>query len=176
MSSPDRGRLAVAACCIVATLAYSGAVTTSALATLVLPAVLGVVLVTLACARIAGPGVAAVVGMLVALALGQVVNVASGELNGPAARSTFLAGVGTAVAVSFAGRLLPAVVCLPIAGVLAGALFLGAAGEVVPVAAVLVTLMALSVPILESSRRRATAVRTTWLLPVLAILAGAVAF
>jgi hypothetical protein len=177
MSSASRCRLAVVVCCLVATLGYSGAVTTTALATLVVPAVLAAIVVTLAFERLAGPAVAAGVGIGVALVLGQLVNVASGEYNGPAARSTFLAGVGSALAIAFARRWPPGAVCLPICAVLGGALFLGAAGEVVPVAAVLVTLLAMTVPLLEGPRRRPVGnARTTLLLPVLALLAGVVAF
>lgn len=177
MSSSNRGRLAVAGCCVVATLAYSGAVTTSALATLVMPAVLVVVLVSMLARRMVSAGGTAVVATLLAIALAQIVNVASGEFNGPAARSTFIAGIATALAVTLADRWSPAWICVPVGAVLGGAMFLGAAGEVIPVVAIVVVLLTLTVPLLESGRqRRAGKARTTLLLPALAVVAGAVAF
>jgi hypothetical protein len=177
MSSPSRGQLAVAGCCLVATLAYSGAVTTRALAVFVIPAVFLVSLVSLSLTRRTSAAAAGIASALLALGLAEIVNIVSGEQSGPVARSSFFAAISTAVAVSYADRWSPISVCVPVTAVLGGALFLGAAGEVIPVVAVLAVLLTLSVPLLEAARRRpARSLRTAWMTPLLAIVAGVVAF
>lgn len=173
MTSASRGQLAVAGCCLVAALGYSGAVRVPALLTFVLPSLVVVGLVAMQLPKWVGTPVAAALSSLLALALAQVANVTAGETSGPVARSTFLAGLFTAVAVAAAAQASPALVCLPVALVLVGALYLGAAGEVLPVLVATMVVLVLTVPLLEGSRRKADgAARGRWLPPLLALAVG----
>lgn len=174
MSSPDRGPLAVTGCCVVAAVGYAGSVRVPALLTYVLPtaAVVGVVAGQLG--RRVGVVSGAALAALLALLLAQLANTTGGETSGPVARSTFLAGLFTAVAAAGARVTSPPVVALPVMLVLAGALYLGAAGEVLPVLVATAVLLVLTLPLLESARRRADrSVRRRWLTPVLAAAVGA---
>jgi hypothetical protein len=123
---------AVTGTCLVAGLAYSGAVTGLALLVFVLPGVLLAAASTSAVARLSTWG-GLLAGGAVALVWGEVVNVVSGNGNGPAARSTFAAALFTAVAVAAGAGPAPALFLLGVVGVLAGALALGAGAEVGPV-------------------------------------------
>jgi hypothetical protein len=133
MSRSNGPLVAVTGSCLVAGLAYSGAVTGLALVAFVLPGVLLVAASTTAAARLSTWG-GLIAGGAVALAWGEVVNLVSGNGNGPAARSTFAAAVFTAVAVAAAAGPAPASFLVGAVGVVAGALALGAGAEVGPVA------------------------------------------
>lgn len=155
MTSARRAPMAIAACCVVASLAYVGAVTISALVSYVLPSVLVVAVLAVALRRSEGVVVRAVGCAGLGLVLAQLTNVTGGDASGPIARSTFLATIGTAVAVTAAGRTSPAFVTLPVAGILAGALYLGAAGEVLPVLVATVIGLVLALPVLEDEQQKA---------------------
>jgi hypothetical protein len=131
--SRSNATAAVAGTCLVAGLAYSGAVTGLALLVFVLPGVLLAAASTTAVARLSAWG-GLLAGGAVALVWGEVVNLVSGNGNGPAARSTFAAALFTAVAVAAGAGPAPACFLLGVVGVLAGALALGAGAEVGPVA------------------------------------------
>jgi hypothetical protein len=131
--SRSNAPVAVASTCLVAGLAYSGAVTGLALLAFVLPGVLLAAASSTAVARLSTWG-GLLAGGAVALVWGEVVNLVSGNGNGPAARSTFAAALFTAVAVAAGAGPAPACFLLGVVGVLAGALALGAGAEVGPVA------------------------------------------
>lgn len=146
------GRLLVLLACAVAALAYVGAVTTPALVTLVLPEVLVVGLVALVAARHLLAGLVAV--MLCAGAVGEVVNVLSGDYQGSVARSAFGAGLLGGLAVILAGTRRPASFLVPLVGIVAWALALGAGGRVALVAVVAGGLGAVALATLEREDRR----------------------
>ena len=133
MSGSNAPLVAVTGTCLVAGLAYSGAVTGLALVAFVLPGVLLAAASTTAVARLSTWG-GLLAGGAVALVWGEVVNLVSGNGNGPAARSTFAAAVFTAVAVAAGAGPAPTCFLVGVVGVLAGALALGAGAEVGPVA------------------------------------------
>src|SRR4051794_33939464 len=99
--------IAVTVSCLVAGLTYSGAVTTLALIAFVLPGVLLAAASTTRASRLSAWG-GLLAGGAVALAWGEVVNLVSGDGNGPAARSTFAAALFTAVALAAAAGPAPA--------------------------------------------------------------------
>lgn len=174
MTSASRGQLAVVGCCLVAALGYAGAVRVPALLTYVLPSLVVVSLVAMQLRRWVGAAAAVTLSSPLALLLAQVANATAGETSGPVARSTFLAGLFTGAAVVAAASASPALVCLPVALVLGGALYLGAAGEVLPVLAGTVFLLVLTVPLLEGAKRKSDgSVRRRWLTPLLALVVGA---
>jgi hypothetical protein len=116
-----------------------------------------------------------VVGALV-LGWAEIANIATGNGNGPAARSTFFAAGWTVIAVVLAHSRWPALFLLAVAGVVAGALVLGAAGEVEIVAVAAAVSAALTLGWIERSRRHWTAEsRRGIALVLLSLLAGAAA-
>lgn len=147
--------VAVGTCCVVAGLAYSGAVTVTALLTFVLPSVLLVAIVTAGVAR-RSVRLAAFAGLATALAVAEVVNLTSGTGNGPAARSTFAAAAFTALAVAAASSPAPALFTAGVVGVVVGALGLGAGSEVAPVAVATAVVAIAALAVVEASSRRWT--------------------
>jgi hypothetical protein len=147
--------VSVVACCVTAALAYSGAVTLLAMLAYLLPAVVVTAAVTF---RTAGASVraAAFVGLGLSLALAEVVNLVSGTGNGPAARSTFTAAAFTALAVALVTSRRPALFLVGVAGVVVGALALGAGAEVAPVAVGTAVVSVVALGVVESSSRRWT--------------------
>jgi hypothetical protein len=138
--------------CLMATSTYSGAITTSALLLFVLPCLVITVLVAFRFRSSTLPALITV-GM-VGLATSEVVNLVSGSGYGPAARSSFLAAAGSGAAVVLAASAAPALLLLPVAGMVAGALALGAAQEVRgPSAATAVTAL-VALAVVEHRRRR----------------------
>ena len=169
-------QLAVAVTCLVAALTYAGAVTTWAMALFVLPGVAAAALLAslLAAHRMSGMAI----GVVGALALGwaELANIWTGTANGPAARSTLFAAGFTLVAVVLAHSRRPALFLAGVAGVVAGALVLGAAGEVRIVVVATAVCAALTLGSIERSRRNWTAPpRRGIALVLLSLLAGAAA-
>jgi hypothetical protein len=138
----------------VAALSYAGAVRTLGLFVFVLPAMLLAAATCLRLVRHRAPAAVAVIGLAVALALAEIVNVLSGLSYGPAARSSFAAAAGAAVAIATARSRFPALCLLPVAEILAGALALGAGGEVKGVAVVTAACAVVALARLDAERAR----------------------
>jgi hypothetical protein len=169
-------QIAVAVTCLVAAVTYAGAVTTWAMGLFVLPGVAGAALLAslLASRRMSGMAIG-VVGALV-LGWAELANIWTGTANGPAARSTLFAAGSTLVAVVFAHSRWPALFLAGVAGVVLGALVLGAAGEVRIVAVAAAVCAALTLGWIERSHRNWTAPpRRGVALVLLSLLAGAAA-
>lgn len=169
-------QFAVTVTCLVAAVTYAGAVTTWAMGLFVLPGVAGAALLASLLAARRMPGMAiAVVGALV-LGWGELANVWTGTANGPAARSTAFAAGWTVIAVVLAHSRWPALFLVGVAGVVDGALVLGAGGEVGVVAVAAAVCAALTLGWIERSRRNWTArPRRGFALVLLSLLAGAAA-
>lgn len=170
MNAPARWCLLT---CLVASLAYSGAVTTFALLAYVLPSTLLLGLLG-GINRDRAPRALLLV-VPVALAGAEVVNLVSGNAEGPAARSSFLAGLsaGVALGVSALGPLF----LVPMAALIGGALALGAGAEVGPVAVVTAVLATTALASVEKESRHMTGRRGRSLgvlvaLPVVALAAA----
>ena len=165
--------VAVTGSCLVAGLAYSGAVTSFALVAFVLPGVLLAAASTTAANRFS-PWGGLLAGGAVALAWGEVVNLVSGNDNGPAARSTFAAALFTAVAVAASAGPAPTGFLLGIVGVLAGGLALGAGAEVGPVAIATAVVAVVALAVVGRAREAWAAERPPGrvVVPVLAALVG----
>ena len=169
-------QLAVAITCLVASVTYAGAVTTWAMGLFVLPGVAVAALLAslLAARRMSGMAIG-VVGALV-LGWAELANIWTGTANGPAARSTALAAGCTVIAVVLAHSRWPALFLAGVAGVVAGAVVLGAAGEVRIVVVAAAVCAALTLGWIERSRRNWTArPRRGIALVLLSLLAGAAA-
>jgi len=169
-------QLAVAVTCLVATMTYAGAVTTWAMSLFVLPGVAGAALLATLLAARRLPGLA--IGVVGALVLGwaELANIWTGTANGPAARSTAFAAGWTVVAVVLAHSRWPALFLTGVAGVVHGALVLGAASEVRIVVVAAAVCAALTLGWIERSRRNWTATpRRGVALVLLSLLAGAAA-
>lgn len=152
-----RGRqLALTVTCLVAAVSFAGSVTTWALAWFVLPGVLGAAVFALALVAHRMPAAALIVGGVLVLGWAELTNVATGQTNGPAARSTFVAAGCSLVAVVAAHSRWPAFFLAPVAGIVAGALVLGAGGEVPVVAVATAVCAAVTLGWLEQSRRNWT--------------------
>ena len=169
-------QLGVTVTCLVAALTYAGAVTTWAMGLFVLPGVAGAALLAslLASRRMSGMAI----GVVGALALGwaELANIWTGTANGPAARSTLFAAGATLIAVLLAHSPWPALFLAGVAGVVAGALYLGAAGEVRIVVVAAAVCAALTLGWIERSHRNWTAPpRRGIALVLLSLLAGAAA-
>lgn len=169
-------QLAVMTTCLVAALSYAGAVTTWALCWFVLPGAAGAVLVgSVLVARRMAPA-ALIVGGLLVLGWSELANVLTGSTNGPAARSTFVAAGCSLLAGVMPQSRRPALFVAAVAGVVAGALILGAGGEV-PVVAIGAAICAtFTLGCVESSRRNwTTRPRRSLALIVVPLLVGVVA-
>jgi hypothetical protein len=169
-------QLAVSVTCLVAAVTYFGAVTTWAMGLFVLPGVAVAALLAslLAARRLSGLAIG-VVGALI-LGWAELTNIWTGTANGPAARSTLFAAGWTLVAVVLAHSRWPALFLGGVAGVVAGALVLGAAGEVRIVVVAVAVCAALTLGWIERSHRNWTAPpRRGTALVLLALLAGAAA-
>ena len=169
-------QLAVTVTCLVAALTYAGAVTTWAMGLFVLPGVAVAALLAslLAARRMSGMAIG-VVGALV-LGWAELANIWTGTANGPAARSTFFAAGCTLIAVVLAHSRWPALFLAGVAGVVVGALVLGAAGEVRIVVVAAAVCAALTLGWIEQSHRNWTAPpRRGIALVLLSLLAGAAA-
>ena len=167
--------LGVVLTCVVAAMAYAGAVTMVGMA-FVLVGVVGVAAFgsLLAARRLFGT--ALILGGALVLAWSEIVNVWSGIADGPAARSTAVACTCTLVAVVVARSASPALFLLPVAGSLIGALLLGAGSEVRSVAVVTAVGAALTLGSVERSRRSwAERPRRGPVAPLLLLTAGAIA-
>lgn len=145
--------VAAGTCCVVATLAYSGAVTVVALLAFVLPAVVLVTILTALVSRLSVRA-AVVAGLLSALAVSEVVNLLSGTANGPAARSSFAAATFTGLAVAAVLGPAPVLFTAGVVGVLVGALGLGAGAEVAPVAVATAVVTVVALAVVEAQARR----------------------
>lgn len=152
-----RVRLLVALTCLVAAVGYLGAVTPRALLVYVLP---GSVFGSLAAAsaRAGRLGSALLTTLVVGGGWAVLVNVLSGETQGPAARSSAFAALLSGLAIVGVQTRLPTSFLLPSTGVFAGALALGAGGEVRPVAVAAVVPAVLALRAVNADQRR-------WLLP-----------
>ena len=169
-------QLAVTVTCLVAALTYAGAVTTWALSLFVLPGVAGAALLATPLVARGFPGTAIVVVGLLVLGWAELANIWTGLTNGPAARSTLFAGGWMVLAVVLVHSRWPALFLAAVAGVVAGALVLGAAGEVEAVVVVAAFCAALTLGSIERSRRNWTArPRRGAALVALSLLAAAVA-
>jgi hypothetical protein len=167
--------LAVVVTCFVAAMTYAGAVTMDGMGLFVLPGVAGAALVGSFLAARRMPAMALIVGGLLVLGWAELVNFWSGTGAGPAARSTAIAAASTVVALVAARSDSPALLLLPIAASICGALLLGAGSEVRSVAVAAVVSGALTLGWIERSRRHWTAPRRGASLVLLSLLAGAVA-
>jgi len=159
----------------VAALAYSGAVTSFALGAFVLPGVVLAAVSAAAAARLS-PWGGLLAGGAVALAWAELVNLLAGNENGPAARSTFAAGLFTTVAVAAVLGPVPAGFLVGTVGVVAGALALGAGSEVGPVAIATTVVAVVALALVERGRAgwvERPPGRVT--VPLLALLVGAAA-
>jgi hypothetical protein len=169
-------QLAVAATCLVAGVTYAGAVTSWALLLFVLPGVLGAALLATPLVARGFPGTAIVIVGLLVLGWAELANIWTGLLNGPAARSTLFAGGWTLIAVVLAHSRWPALFLAAVAGVVTGAVVLGAAGEVEVVVVATAVCAALTLGWIERSRRNWTAQpRKGAALVLLSLLAAAAA-
>jgi hypothetical protein len=169
-------QLAVTVTCLVAAVTYAGAVTTWALGLFVLPGVAGAALLASILAARRMPGMAIVVVGALVLGWGELANVWTGTENGPAARSTVFAAGWSLIAVVLAHSRWPALFLVGVAGVVDGALVLGAGGEVRVVAVAAAVCAALTLGWIERSRRNWTArPRRAFALVLLSLLAGAAA-
>lgn len=169
-------QLAVTITCLVAALTYAGAVTTWALALFVLPGVAGAALLAWPFVARGFPGTTIVVVGLLVLGWAELANIWTGLLNGPAARSTLFAGGWTVIAVVLAQTRWPALFLGAVAGLVAGALVLGAAGEVELVVVAAALCAALALGSIERSRRNWTGgPRRSAALLLLSLLAAAAA-
>lgn len=146
---------AAGACCVVAALSYSGAVTMVALLAFVLPAIVLVTAVTAGVARLS-PRLALVAGLAAALGVAELVNLVSGTANGPAARSTFAATTCAVLAVAAVLGPAPALFLVGVLGVVVGALGLGAGAEVAPVAVATAVVTVIALGVVEAQKRRWT--------------------
>jgi hypothetical protein len=169
-------QVGVTVTCLVAAVTYAGAVTTWAVALFVLPGVAGAALLAslLAARRMSGMAIG-VVGALV-LGWAELANIWTGTANGPAARATVFAAGGTLIAVVLAHSRRPALFLAGVAGIVTGALYLGAASEVRIVVVAAAVCAALTLGSIERSRRNWTAPpRRGIALVLLSLLAGAAA-
>jgi hypothetical protein len=134
MHRPSAGATtAVTLTCLAAALCFGGAVTSAGLLLGVLPSALVVGLLSARLVARGRPLGALALGAGLGLALAEAANLLSGDTNGPTARSTAVATLMTALAVTSLSRG-PALFLLPVAGLVSAAMVLGAAGEVgVPV-------------------------------------------
>ena len=174
MTRPQQ--LAVTVTCLVAAVTYAGAVSTWALAVFVLPGVAGAALLASPLAARGFPGTAIVLVGLLVLGWAELANIWTGLLNGPAARSTLFAGGWTMIAAVLAHSRWPALFLAAVAGLVAGALVLGAAGEVELVVVAAAVCAALTLGWIERSRRNWTAQpRRGAALVMLSLLAAAAA-
>jgi hypothetical protein len=137
--------------CAVASISYIGVITGDALAMFLLPTVSIVGLVAIRQRGRTLLGIALVT--LLAGGGGEIVNLLSGEYEGPAARSTSLAALGTGLAVVLSGSRAPAAFLLPLVGVVAGANAFGAGGHVQVVAVATGCFASLALAAIERERR-----------------------
>jgi hypothetical protein len=166
----------VAGTCLVAAVCYAGAVTQNALLSGVLSGVLVSAVVVGAQLRRHGIGLAVMSGVAVAFGWAVLVNTFTGDTNGPAARSTLIAGVCTSLAVAAAGSRRPGLFLVPVGGIVFGALALGAGGEVRIVAVLVVVAVVATLAVLEHERRRwRSGGRRTATVALIALLVGAAA-
>lgn len=152
-----RVRLLVALSCLVASVGYLGAVTPRALLVYVLPASL-IGSLAAASGRASRLGSALIATLVAGVTWSVIVNVLSGQTEGPAARSSAFAAALSGLAVVAVQTRLPSSFLLPVVGVLAGALALGAGGEVAPVAVAAVVPAVLALRAVDAESR-------CWLLP-----------
>lgn len=169
-------QLAVTVTCLVAAVTYAGAVTTWAMGLFVLPGVAVAALLAspLAARHMSGMAIVAL-GPLV-LGWAELANIWTGTANGPAARATFFAAGWSLIAVVLAHSRRPALFLVGVAGVVTGALVLGAGGEVEVVVVAAAVCAALTLGWIERSHRNWTArPRRGFALVLLSLLAGAAA-
>ena len=122
--------IAVVITALMASLSYAGAVRLQALGLFILPTVVTTALLCVRMSRRRHPAAVAAVGAFVALGGAEIVNVVSGLSYGPAARSSFAAAGGTALAVAAARSRYAALFLLAVLEIVGGAFALGAGGEV----------------------------------------------
>jgi hypothetical protein len=169
-------QLAVTVTCLVAAVTYAGAVTTWAMGLFVLPGVAGAALLALPLAGRHMSVMAIVVLGALVLGWAELANIWTGTANGPAARSTFFAAGWSLIAVVLAHSRWPALFFAGVAGVVIGAMVLGAGGEVEVVVVAAAVCAALTLGGIERSRRNWTArPRRGFALVLLSLLAGATA-
>jgi hypothetical protein len=169
------GPLLVLLTCMVASVSYVGAVTQPALATFVMPTVLLAGLVALRLRSRQGPAV--VTTVLLAGAAGEVVNIASGQFQGSVARSAGVGALATGLAVVLGATKRPALFLLPVAGIVAWALALGAGARVELVAVVTAGVALVALAALERDLRlfvKAPRMAGSVVLAILLAVAGGV--
>lgn len=137
--------------CVVASVSYIGAVTQTALVTMVLPLVVAVGVV--ACSMRTRRFAAVVTVGLLAGAGGEAVNILSGNYQGSVARSAGVASLAAGLAVVASAGRRPALFLLPVAGIVAWALALGAGARVELVAVVTAAVALLTLAAVERDRR-----------------------
>ncbi|HEX3899448.1 MAG TPA: hypothetical protein VHW74_09765 [Mycobacteriales bacterium] len=146
--------LSVVVTIVVASMSYAGAVSERALFVFELPAIAIAFVVTDALMRQRLMRLAVAVGIAVVIAWAEVANLVTGQSNGPAARSALAIGVSTVVALVVIASRFPALFLVPVAGVVLGALLLGAGGEVRIVAIATVVSSVVALAVVESAARR----------------------
>lgn len=137
--------------CLVASVSYIGAVTQAALVTMVLPLVVAVG--ALACWMRAQPIAAVWTAVFVSGSGGEAVNVLSGNYQGSVARSAGAASLATGLALVASASRRPALFLVPVGGIIAWALALGAGARVELVAVVTAALGLLTLATVERDRR-----------------------
>jgi hypothetical protein len=168
--------LAVIVTCLLAAMAYAGAVTVRGLVTFVLPGVVAAAFFGSFLAARRKSGAALILGGVLILGWSELVNIWSGSANGPAARTSFAAAGWALVGVVVARSGSPAFFLATVAGSVCSALLLGAGGEVRSVAVAAVVSAALTLGWIERSRRNWNAPPSRApALVVLSLLVGAVA-
>jgi hypothetical protein len=160
--------------CLTAGLCFAGAVTGRALLIFVEPAILLGLVVSAGLTARRAPRSAIGLGVLVAIGWSEVVNVASGQGFGPAARSSFVAGGCAVLAAAAVGGRWPSLFLVPVGGIVLGALSLGAGAEVRAEALATCVLAVLCLAVVEADRRRwATRPRRPWAVVVITLLVAA---
>jgi hypothetical protein len=168
-------QLAVAGTCLLAAVTYAGAVTTWTLAAFVLPGVAAAALLASPLAARRMSGMAIGIGLALVLGWAELANIWTGGDNGPVARSTFFAAAWTVVAAVLAHSRWPALFLAGVAGVVLGAVDLGAAGDIRTVVVAAAVCAALTLGSIEQSRRKwASPPRRGVAVVLLSLLVGAV--
>jgi hypothetical protein len=164
----------VIATCVVASCAYAGVVRLGALLSLVLPAVVITGVVAASVVRRPLTGLLAVA--LTSLATAEVVNIISGEFQGPAARATAAGAFLTGIAVILAKGRHSAGFVIAVTGIVCSAMALGGGGQVRTVAlatAISATLSLLAVERHRTGDSRTAGIALAGVFAVLVVLAGA---
>lgn len=173
--------IAVTVTMTIASMSYAGAVSAHALVGFELPVIVIGVAIAATFIRHRVPGLAVGVGVAAALGWSEIANIATGETNGPAARSALIIGSGTVVALAMLATRFPGAFLVPVAGVVLGAMLLGAGGEVRVVALATAFAAVVALAIVERTFRRfapppaPTRTARPWSVPTACVIVAAVA-